>query len=149
MLPSCNYAEGSKKFHNNIPAPLHFTCWMNIWRLQGQWSEPVQLLFLLDGHIWRLQWQWSGPIQLFPCCMDTFEGCQKLSPFRSFDWFKFFSKICLCIMFDATPGDTKTLFSLFFLNLFTDIYRGHSTKQQIVKRYLTKKSCSWVFLFHQ
>ena len=22
-------AEGSKKFHNNIPAPLHFTCWMN------------------------------------------------------------------------------------------------------------------------
>ena len=51
-------AESSKKFHNNIPDPLHFTCWMNI--LKGSKNSEVgsyHLLLMVDGHIYRLQAQ--------------------------------------------------------------------------------------------
>ena len=44
IFPPCSLAgtmtsaEGSKKFHYNIPAPLHSTCWMNTFE-GSKWSE--------------------------------------------------------------------------------------------------------------
>ena len=39
-------AEGSKKFHYNIPAPLHSTCWINTFE-DSKWSEVGSYSFFI------------------------------------------------------------------------------------------------------
>ena len=52
MVPPCSLAvtmtsaEGSKKFHYNIPAPLHSTCWFNTFE-GSKWSEVGSYSFFI------------------------------------------------------------------------------------------------------
>ena len=54
-LPPCSLAatmtsaEGSKKFHYNIPAPLHSTCWMNTFEAEvGPYSFFIFLMYTFN-----------------------------------------------------------------------------------------------------
>ena len=67
-------AEGSKKFHYNILAPLHFTCWMNTFEGSKNSEVGSYIFFSLSMYTFkcglanpRFYKILAGPVHMFKC----------------------------------------------------------------------------------